>query len=67
MTYTTSRWHHMARSGETPEQTFERVRQIRVNALAEDRLAIIDMTLIADDLVERVILDEFRRQNGVTR
>lgn len=64
MTYTTSGWHRFARSGETPEQTLARVRQIRLTALDRDRLAIIDMTLVADDLVERVIRDEFDRQNA---
>ena len=60
----TSPINRMARSGETPEQTLERRRQIRLTALERDRLAIIDMTLVADDLVERVILGEFDRQNA---
>lgn len=60
----TSPINRMARSGETPEQTLERRRRIRLTALERDRLAIIDMTLVADDLVERVIRDEFDRQNG---
>lgn len=64
MTFTSSGWHRLSRSGETPEQTMDRVRLIRIEALERDRLAIIDMTLIPDDLVERVIRDEFDRQNG---
>lgn len=64
MTYTTSGWHRFARSGETPEQTMDRVRRIRIEAMERDRLVIIDMTLVADDIVERVIRDEFDRQNG---
>ena len=64
MTYTSSGWHRLARSGETPEQTMDRVRRIRIEALDRDRLAIIDMTLVADDIVERVILGEFDRQNN---
>lgn len=60
----TSPINRMSRSGETPEQTLERRRQIRLTALERDRLAIIDMTLVADDIVERVIRDEFDRQNA---
>ena len=48
--------------GETPEQTLDRRRRIRLTALERDRLAVIDMTLVADDLVDR---GEFDRQNGV--
>lgn len=64
MTLTTSRWHRMARSGETPEQTLARIRRIRIDAMERDRLAIIDMAEISDDLIERVIRNEFNRQNG---
>lgn len=51
--------------GETPEQTLERRRWIRLTALERDRLAVIDMTLVAADLVDRGIRGEFDRQNGV--
>lgn len=64
MNYTTSGWHRFARSGETPEQTMDRVRRIRIEAMERDRLAIIDMTLVADDMDERIIRRVFDDQNG---
>lgn len=64
MTYTTSGWHRFARSGETPEQTMDRVRRIRIEAMERDKLAIIDMTLVADDMDERIIRRVFDDQNG---
>ena len=64
MTYTSSGWHRFARSGETPEQTMERQRRIRIEALERDKLAIIDMTLVADDMDERIIRQVFEDQNG---
>ena len=60
----TSPINRMARSGETPEQTLERRRQIRLTALERDRLAIIDMTMVADDMDERIIRRVFEDQNG---
>lgn len=63
MTYTSSGWHRFARSGETPEQTMDRQRRIRVEAMERDRLAIIDMTLVANDMDERIIRRVFDDQN----
>ena len=65
MTYTTSGWHRFARSGETPEHTMDRVRRIRIEAMERDRLAIIDMTMVPDDIDERIIRRVFDQQNGV--
>ena len=57
----------LSRSGFTMEQMADQRRKDRIRALRDHRLIIIDKTLIADDLVERVIMDEFNRQNGEGR
>ena len=57
----------LSRSGYTMEQLADQRRKDRLAALRDHGLAMIDMTLIADDLVERVIMDEFNRQNGVMK
>ena len=42
MTFTSSGWHRLARSGETPEQTVARVRRIRTEAMEREILGEFD-------------------------
>lgn len=53
----------LSRSGFTMEQLADQRRKDRLAALRDHGLIFIDKTRIVDDLVERVIMDEFDRQN----